>query len=722
MKGILKIACLAFWFTVAMTLFSCSNGSDGGGAPLTVTGGGGTTTTPETDNGGGTTGGTNPTTPTPTPAVTYVITFNANDGSPNPATVPQNFTGGIPQALTPVEELGFSKTGFSFAGWGTAPKSKQASYADGASYTATANTTLYALWSESPVFSVNIPVNPNGSVFATPATATAGTEITLSNTPAIGYQSASYSVTDADGGTVAVTNGKFTMPAKNVTVTATFNVEQYRVFNTGECLGGYVDASNLIVSPGIKTATFGTIVTLTAIPESGYVLATLTVTATDGTPVSLSGTGNSRTFTMPAKNVNVYASFEAIKYNVNVGTFANGSVTTTAMAAAGTNVTLTARPVSGYQLSMLVVTDEDGAAVSLSGTGNNRTFTMPAKSVTVTATFAVLTIAAYTETGTVTINGTEYDLVTFGLWPQTIKDENVTVDESVTERHGDFTYCNGSDGQWYVKQDEKAHTKCKYSDGTRVAQGGTSYKWFKVEPIKWRVLTKNYNGTSKKLLLAENILTNCAYYDYYVNRTIGGNSVYPGNWEHSKVRAFLNGRSYQNKASDSATQAACDDFLDKGFLQTAFSVVQIAQIASVSVDNSVRSTLPDNYNDLGDDEKHDRWNDGNNLYASDTLTAEKVFLLSEREVTTSAYGFDDSNAQGAGNTRIKIATDFAMASGALQEEDERLGFGGSWWLRSPGCDDKKLVRFVPTCALAWGYEILVAHDFMGVVPALCVEN
>ena len=83
--------------------------------------------------------------------MTYVITFNANDGSENPATVTQNFTAGIAQALIPVEELGFSKAGFSFAGWGRAPKSKEASYADGASYTATANETLYALWSEIPV-------------------------------------------------------------------------------------------------------------------------------------------------------------------------------------------------------------------------------------------------------------------------------------------------------------------------------------------------------------------------------------------------------------------------------------------------------------------------------------------------------------------------------------------------------------------------------------------
>ena len=236
-----------FWLVLvsaflAGSLFvSCSNGSDGGGAPLTVTGGGGTTTTPETDNGGGTTGGTNPTTPTPTPAVTYVITFNANDGSENPATATQSFTEGTPQALKAITELGFSKNGFNFAGWGVSAGASQASYADGASYTASADITFYALWSVIPVYNVNISVNSNGSVTANPATANAGTEITLSNSPNAGYQFVSYSVTDADGTSVTVTDGKFTMPAKNVTVTATFTMINYNI-NVGIFANGSVTA------------------------------------------------------------------------------------------------------------------------------------------------------------------------------------------------------------------------------------------------------------------------------------------------------------------------------------------------------------------------------------------------------------------------------------------------------------------------------------------------
>ena len=46
--------------------------------------------------------------------------------------------------------------------------------------------------------------------------------------PAEGYELEAYSVKDAAGNAVAVTNGKFTMPASNVTVSATFKEENAR--------------------------------------------------------------------------------------------------------------------------------------------------------------------------------------------------------------------------------------------------------------------------------------------------------------------------------------------------------------------------------------------------------------------------------------------------------------------------------------------------------------
>ncbi len=379
------------------------------------------------------------------------------------------------------------------------------------------------------------------------------------------------------------------------------------------------------------------------------------------------------------------------KYTVTISSgMTNGSVTADKTSAAkDETVTLAISPASGYKLDTLAVTAEGGASVAVSGTGNSRTFAMPAQDVTVSATFAV----------------------TFGLWPQTIKADSVTVNESETETHGAFTYCKGSDGEWYAKIKENAYIysdgEYKYSDGTTVAQSSAnSYKWFKVEPIKWLVLTTDYNGTGKKLLLSEKILANCAYYDYFnVNRTVSEATVYPNNYEHSKVRAFLNGISYQKKADGSAEQAACDDFLNKGFLQSAFTAEELAKIVETTVDNSAGSTIDSGYNLKSAD-----------FYAC-ANTSDKVFLLSEREVTTSAYGFAAYDAQGEGNKRIRFPTDYAKASGAYQNATEDMG--GWWWLRSPAYGG--LVHYVNSYGRA-NNTFYAAQDDGCVVPALCVSN
>lgn len=669
-------------FIVGSLFVSCSNGSDGGDTQSVVeTGNGGTETTP------------NPT-PTPTPAptlATYTVTFNANDGSQSPATKTQSFTAGTPQNLKTIAELGFTKSGFNFAGWGTVADASESSYADGNSYTATSDAILYALWSVIPIYRVKTSENEHGTVTATPATATAGTKITLSNTPNAGYQFVSYTVTDADGKTIAVANGKFIMPAKNVTVTATFDAINYNI-NVGIFTNGSVTASP-------TTATLGTSVTLAISPARGYGLATLVVTDEGGDFVPLSGTGNSRTFLMPAKNVTVAATFNVVKYTVNVGTFANGSVTATpATATVGTSVTLMATPSSGYWLSTLTVNDESGTSISLGGTGNSRTFTMPSKNVVVTAIFSALQPAAsgvYEKNGTTTINGIEYDLVSFGLWPQTIKADIVTVNESETEIHGDFIYCKGSDGQWYVKQTEKAYkSEYKYSDGTNVAQGGTSYKWFRVEPIKWRVLTRGrstyYGGT--KLYLAENILIAKRY------------DVSKNNYQNSEIRKWLN--------SNAASAAVSDHGDSVGFLKTAFTTAQIDTISGTSVNNNARST--------NTDAKEKQWNNGNNQYASDTKTTDKVFLLSEQEATSRGYGFAVYDACGAGNARIRVTTDFAKASGACQSMSDSLG--GSWWLRSPDWELASYARLVDDDGYTDSSEAASLGKYVGVVPALCLDN
>ena len=81
----------------------------------------------------------------------------------------------------------------------------------------------------------------------------------------------------------------------------------------------------------------------------------------------------------------------APKYAITVNTATNGSLATSPAteAAAGRTVTVTATPATHYHLATLTVKDASNNNVTVSGTGNTRTFVMPAEAVTVSGTFAV---------------------------------------------------------------------------------------------------------------------------------------------------------------------------------------------------------------------------------------------------------------------------------------------------------------------------------------------
>lgn len=641
-----------------------------------------------------------------TPLATYTITFNANNGSQNPATSTQTFTAGKPQSLKKITDLGFSKNGFNFAGWGTTPNSNQASFSDGDSYTASSDITLYALWSTIPLYSVKIISNQNGSVKATPATAAAGTEITLSNTPNTGYRFSSYTVTDIDSNPITVTNGKFIMPEKNVNVAAIFSAINYTI-TCSTFTNGSVVANK-------TKAVVGQDIILTISPADGYKLETLSVKATDGSTITMTENGNTRTFKMPAKNVTVAATFSVTTYTIICGPFTNGNVKSDkSKAAQNDTVSLTIVPANGYKLANISVIAADNSSIPLTYSSGKRVFEMPAQNVTINAKFITMTASGeYTEIEPITINGTEYRRVTFGLWPQTIKAENVRIEaehcqysipEGYVKTVGSFTYYKGSDSEWYVKADEYTDSSSnKYSDGTTVGQYGNSYKYFKVEPIKWLILTDNYNG--KKLLIAENILTSCQYYSQY-NDYID-ETLYPNNYQNSRLRAFLNGLEYRYRRN-STTTTKNPDFRDKGFLQTAFTESERNLIAQrTKVDNSERSTNPD--------ENASQWNEGKNPYTCDN-TYDMIFALSEQEATKAEYGFPIYNNRDNPHTRIREMTDYAKASGA-----DKKGCKNWYWLRSPDYAKKGEVRKVGSDG-GTNYVDRVTYEGGGVVPALCIK-
>lgn len=75
-------------------------------------------------------------------------------------------------------------------------------------------------------YTITVAETTNGTATVDKAKAEAGTEITVTATPASdAYELDTITVTDADNGNVTVTGNKFIMPAKNVTVTVTFKTK-----------------------------------------------------------------------------------------------------------------------------------------------------------------------------------------------------------------------------------------------------------------------------------------------------------------------------------------------------------------------------------------------------------------------------------------------------------------------------------------------------------------
>lgn len=280
----------------------------------------------------------------------------------------------------------------------------------------------------------------------------------------------------------------------------------------------------------------------------------------------------------------------------------------------------------------------------------------------------------YKKVDTKTINGKSYDIVTFGSFPQTMKAASVTINESETKPDEVITYYKGSDGQWYAEYEYQINAD-EY------------HGYCKKEPIKWRVLTDNFdhdNDSSTpglKLLLAENILDNISFYDSPdMNRTIENTTIYPKDYKHSAIRAYLNGLTYILKTNGRPNvETEVTYFSGKGFLQMAFTA---------------------------DEQKY---------IQRSGATEDKLFLLSQVEISTAAYGFSEDDA------RIKKTTDYANPNEAGQN------LSNYWWLRSSSEEDTNQIDIVDlNGSLDWAEvdgdftEQSINSYWGGVVPALCI--
>lgn len=135
----------------------------------------------------------------------------------------------------------------------------------------------------------------------------------------------------------------------------------------------------------------GDLVTVTVRSNTGYGNVKVAVSPSVEVPKV---NGTTFTFVMPFTDVAVNASASALDFRINVSKTGQGTVTVKSLAKYGETVTVTISAGANYELGSI-----SASGVTLSGSGNTRTFTMPAKDVTIAVAFVEvvyeLTVGGY---------------------------------------------------------------------------------------------------------------------------------------------------------------------------------------------------------------------------------------------------------------------------------------------------------------------------------------
>ena len=252
------------------------------------------------------------------------------------------------------------------------------------------------------------------------------------------------------------------------------------------------------------------------------------------------------------------------------------------------------------------------------------------------------------------------EYVYFGEYPQSLKADDVNVAETA-DVDG---YYAGDDGCRYVKVTASPYEDgYTFSNGKSVTEGEVYY--FKLEPIRWRILAEVEDGRSV-FIMCEGII-DCAAYD----------ADNLNDYKNSDVRAWLNNQFYN----------------------TAFDTLQRELIITVTVDNSADSTgyLP-------------------NPYVCED-TEDKLFLLSLKEATEPTYSFSSSTAENDADRQMWVS-DYSRAIGVWTSTDGKTGGYGFWWLRSPHYNNASYLWYVSadSCIYSYPYSDRVG----GIVPAMWI--
>lgn len=179
---------------------------------------------------------------------------------------------------------------------------------------------------------------------------------------------------------VPVTDGKFTMPEANVTVTAVYDKLHTITLPT---------VTGVTVTADPTAAAKGDEVTITVTPDADHKAGAVKVTYTDGTETKEITVGADGKFIMPDADVTVEVEL-ASKYNVTVKTVEDGgkgtAVADKTTAFAGEQITVTPTVTSG-KVKSVTAKDADGKTIKATAKDGKYVVVMPDSNVEITVTF-----------------------------------------------------------------------------------------------------------------------------------------------------------------------------------------------------------------------------------------------------------------------------------------------------------------------------------------------
>ena len=299
--------------------------------------------------------------------VSYSITTNAGTGGT--ITGSQSVEHGESVSITATPT-----TGYQISGWtGTCGTFSQST--NPATFTATKDCTINVAF-EKVSYMITTTAGTGGTITDNQS-AEHGESVSITVTPSIGYQIASWSGTC---GTFSQSTNPATFTAtKDCSISVTFQKVSYSI-TTNAGTGGTIT--------GNQSVEHGGSVSITATPSTGYQIASWSGTcgtyAKTTNPVSITAT----------KDCSISVAFEKVSYTITTNAGTGGTITGNQSAEHGESVSITATPSTGYQIASW-----GGTCGTFTESTNPATFTAT-KDCSISVTFEKVSYSITTTAGT----------------------------------------------------------------------------------------------------------------------------------------------------------------------------------------------------------------------------------------------------------------------------------------------------------------------------------